>query len=435
MAHLLLLEVPGGNDFDLFQAALAQGHQVTFFTADRTHYERNRTHQEYLDLAKRVVEIKPFDYSAFDGHAVAIHAKDPFDALLCLIDIRMPETARLAERLGLRFLNQKTATAMRDKFTVRTILASQRIRQPEFALALNNRQLRNAVESLGLPVVVKPCDGYGSQNIATFLTEDDLNPLLDPLDNYLPCRTDYGFGVSANDRLLVERFISGQLVGCDTFSRDGKHVMLGINEKLMFPPPSCAIKGSCFPSDRHDTDMIQAYVFSVLDALDFNDSVTHTEILLSAEGPLLVEVNPRLVGAKIPRLLNLALGRSIHADVIDLHLGKPLPELPGRTTRGFAVSRWIVTEAAGVLEEVILPPVLDPGIRYLEILKKPGEPVARPYQNGDRIGYVMTLGDTPEQAALLADAYVAEVRVKVAPARPHAAHRNSDKQPQATVLA
>ncbi|MGZ4995362.1 MAG: ATP-grasp domain-containing protein, partial [Methylobacter sp.] len=355
MAHLLLIEAPGGNDFDLFESALMQGHQVTFFTADGAHYAQNGTLSENLTFAKRIVEINPFDYDEFEKQAVEIHEQDPFDALLCLIDIRITEAAKLAERLNLRFLNPTSASAMRDKFTVRTLLAEKGIRQPEFALATNNQQLRAAIENMGFPVLVKPSDGYGSQNIAAFLTEDDLNPLLDPLDNYLPCCTDYGFGVKANDRLLVERYISGQLVGCDTLTRDGKHLMLGINEKLMYPQPSSAIRGSCFPSDRYDVGLLEDYVFSILDALDFNDGVAHTEVLLSEDGPLLVEVNPRLVGAKIPRLLNLALGRSIHADVIDLHLGKPLSEQSFRAGYGFAVSRWIITDVTGVLEEVVVP--------------------------------------------------------------------------------
>jgi biotin carboxylase len=415
MAHLLLIEAPGGNDFDLFETALLQGHQVTFFTADGAYYARNRTLDEFLAFAKRIVEINPFDYHEFEKQAVEIHQQDPFDALLCLIDIRMTEAARLAERLNLRFLNPESAVAMRDKFTVRSILAGKGIRQPEFALATNNQQLRGAIEKMGFPVLVKPSDGYGSQNIAAFLSEDDLNPLLDPLDDYLPCHTDYGFGVKANDRLLVERYISGQLIGCDTLTRNGKHLMLGINEKLMYPQPSNAIKGSCFPSDRYETGEIEDYVFSILDALDFNDGVTHTEILLSEQGPFLVEVNPRLVGAKIPRLLNLALGRSIHADVIDLHLGKPVSEQAYRAGYGFAVSRWITTDITGRLEEVIVPPISSPGIRHIEILKKPGDSVSYPYQNSDRIGYVMTLADTRERAERLADDYIAQVQVKVCP--------------------
>jgi predicted ATP-grasp superfamily ATP-dependent carboligase len=233
----------------------------------------------------------------------------------------------------------------------------------------------------------------------------------------LPCHTDYGFGVKANDRLLVERYISGQLIGCDTLTRNGKHLMLGVNEKMMYPPPSSAIKGSCFPANQYDVNKIQDYVFSILDALEFNDGVTHTEILLADEGPFLVEVNPRLVGAKIPRLLNLALDRSIHRDVIDLHLGKPLPELACLMECGFAVSRWIISDVTGILEEVILPAIADQGIRHIEILKKSGDSVSYPYQNADRIGYIMTLGETREQAERIADDYIAQVRVKVSPAK------------------
>ena len=413
MAHLLLIEAPGGNDFDIFETALSQGHQVSFFTADITHYQNNGMYDRYLAQAKRIVEIKPFDYQQLENKALEIHQQDAFDALLCLIDIRIIEAANLAQCLKLRFVNPETARAMRDKYTVRSILASKGIPQPEFALATDNQQLRTAVEQLGFPVLVKPSDGYGSQNIAIFLSEDDLNPLLDPLDNYLPCKTDYGFGVNANDRLLVERYISGQLIGCDTFTQNGKHQMLGINEKLMYPPPSCAIKGSCFPSEKYDLTPIQDYVFSILDALEFNDGATHTEIVLTENGPLLVEVNPRLVGAKIPKLLNLALGRSVHNDVIDLHLGEPLPDLLDSSEIGFAVSRWITTDSNGQLEKVILPASIDDGIKHVEVIKKPGDQVGYPYQNADRIGYVMTLGKTRKHAEQLADSFISAVIVKV----------------------
>ena len=34
VAHLLLLEAPGGNDFTVLEDAVGMGHQVTFFTGD-----------------------------------------------------------------------------------------------------------------------------------------------------------------------------------------------------------------------------------------------------------------------------------------------------------------------------------------------------------------------------------------------------------------
>ncbi len=414
MAHFLLIEVPGGNDFDILEAAVSLGHDITFFTTDILLYKKNGTFDKYLILVKRIIEIKPFDYDEVEKKALEIHHQNPFDAILCLIDIRIIETAKLAERLGLCFLNVESAQNLRDKFTVRTILERQKIKQPEFRLALNNEQLRDAVETLGFPVIVKPSDGYGSQNIMKFLTPNDLNPLIDPLDNYLPCKTDYGFNVQANDRLLVERFVEGQLIGCDTFTQNGQHIMLGINEKTMFPEPSAAIKGSCFPVTRYDVKEIQNYVFSVLDALNFDYGAAHVELIVSSQDIQLVEINPRLVGAKIPRLLNVAFQLSIHQYLIDLHLRKTLTPLFSVTNR-FAVSRWIVSYVPGILKSITLPD-MNPNIAYVEILKKEGDFVSYPYQNADRIGYVMTFGDSQRQAEEFADLYISQVKLNVIPA-------------------
>jgi biotin carboxylase len=386
---------------------------VTFVTGDAEHYSRIGAVQGCLSRAEQILEVRPFDYVELERRVTALHRRDPIDGLLCLIDIRIADAARLAAVLGLRFLNPTTALALRDKFTVRSMLAAQGISQPPFLLALNSEQLRAAVDTLGLPVVVKPSDGYGSQNIATFLTADDLNPMIDPLDDYFTCEVDYGLGVRANGRLLVERHLTGQLIGCDTFSRDGKHVMLGINEKLMFEPPSCAIRGSCFPSDRFDESSISSYLFSILDALGFDQGAAHTEIIVGTEGPQLVEVNPRLVGAKIPRMLSAAMGRSVHKDLIALHLGQPAPPLRPDLGGNVAVTRWISAPVAGILDEIVLPESRGPGVQPVELLKSPGETVSPPYQNADRLGCILVIAKTREHAEQVAEEFVSQVIVRV----------------------
>ncbi len=403
MAHLLLLEVPGANDFGILEEAIRAGHQVTFYTADLSAYQAYRSM-----MVREVVELKPFSYDAFEKSALSIHETHPFHAILCLIDIRMIEAARLAERLNLKFLNSKTATLIRDKYSVRECLSRHDIRQPKFALATSNAELRSAVEAIGFPVLIKPSDGYGSQNILTFQSEADFVAMAAPFANYLPLKTDYGLGVYANDRLVVEEYIRGEVIGCETYTVNGRHVFLGINDKVFFPPPCFGIKGSCFPSQRFDTAAIEKYVFSILDALGFDFGMAHTEIIVTPEGPYLVEVNPRLIGAHIPRLLGFALGRSIYADVIDLHLGGE-PALPQYQPK-VAVSRWITSSRNGILREIVTP-ALQPGISAVHLFKKPGDPVRPPFDNADRIGYVMAVGDTQQAAEYLAEDFVGNTRV------------------------
>ena len=260
MAHLLLIEVPGGNDFTILEDAVDLGHQVTFFTADLAHYRKQgQETQVRLALAREIVEIHPFDYAEFERRACLVHASHPFDAVLCLIDIRMIEASLLAEKFGLRFLNSVTTRLMRDKFSVRQALAKRGVRQPGFALAETATELRQAVTEIGYPVLIKPSDGYGSQNVSVVFSDSDLQNLTVSLEALTLKPTDYGLGVHASNRFSVEKYIRGHMIGCDVFSNGAERILIGINDKLMFPPPSFAMRGSCFPSDRYDIAAIRDY--------------------------------------------------------------------------------------------------------------------------------------------------------------------------------
>jgi biotin carboxylase len=352
------------------------------------------------------IELPSFDYAELESRVLALDAACPIDAVLCLVDTRLHEAARLACRLGLRHLNPASAALLRDKFEVRRALAARGLTQPAFALATSNAALRAAVEQLGLPLLIKPADGFGSQNIVLLRYPEDLDPLLSPLDDMLPSGVDYGLGARASDRLLVERHMAGRVIGCDSLTENGRHRLLGVHEKEFFAPPSFAIRGGCFTPNRGQFAAIEAYLFATLDALGFDWGAAHTEIMLTADGLRLIEVNPRLVGARIARLVGYALARSLHADLIALHAGEPAPPAPPAPV-GVAVTRWIVASQAGTLAGVDLPPQDDTRIRRVELLKRAGDAVGPPFDNADRIGYVMVCAALRDEAERLADDFVA----------------------------
>jgi len=78
MAHLLIIELPGGKDYDLVQAALDRGERFTFPSANLGHY------REQDAVWTRLVQAQ---------HLLEVHAKEPIDAVLCLLDIRLVEAA------------------------------------------------------------------------------------------------------------------------------------------------------------------------------------------------------------------------------------------------------------------------------------------------------------------------------------------------------
>lgn len=404
MAHLLIIELPGGNDTDIIQAALERGDSFTFLTADLVLYQKQAPVHALLQYAHACIEVPNFDMHEVVARVQAAHQVIPFEAVLCLLDIRLIEAATLAKQLGLKYLNPISAKLLRDKFSVRQRLQERGIAQPLFALATSNETLKQAVAEIGLPVLIKPSDGYGSQNIVMIEFEEDLAPWMSPLEDMLPSRADYGLGVKANDRLLVEQYLKGVVIGCDTLTQNGEHTLIGVNEKLFFEPPSFAIRGGCFTPNQGQFKAIEAYVFALLDAVDFDCGAAHIELMLHGNGLHLIEINPRLVGAKIPRLISLACKRSIHSDLIDLHLGRSVA--PFSQVSEVAVTRWLVATQTATLAKVESPATHHPRIACVELLKQTGDSVRPPLENADRIGYVMSCAPTRIEADAAAEDFI-----------------------------
>lgn len=96
MAHLLIGELPGGNDVDMIQVAIRRGDHFSFFTADLAHYSRLPDAMVALVFARYLIACLGFDLARAKEQVGAVHACDPIHAQLCLINTRLVEAARLA---------------------------------------------------------------------------------------------------------------------------------------------------------------------------------------------------------------------------------------------------------------------------------------------------------------------------------------------------
>ena len=414
MAHLLVLELPGGNDFAVMQEAFALGHTITFCTSDLETYRKLGTEaEEILNQTQHLVEIPRFQDELLFEQLDTIHAKEPFEAVLCIVDIRLKIAALVAQRYGLKFLSPDVVTLTRNKTAVRNRLKEKGIPQPGFASAANPEELWRALEQTGYPAVVKPSDGYGSENLYYFEDAELVSILIDTM--FAGEGANYGLGVYSNRIYSVEPYMKGQLIGVDVFCDGTERVMLGVNAKKMFPPPSFAILGSCFPAKNLDLTSIQKFAYAVLDAIEFDFGACHIEIILHNGKFYLVEVNARLVSAQIPFQMSYAFERSIYADLISLHLGVPLQKIPPFKSHLCSVIRWLVSKEHGIIEEMVFPDDSDPAIRRIIFFKKAGDEVKPPLANGDRIGYVIATASTEAKATEIAENYIHNITLRVRP--------------------
>jgi biotin carboxylase len=159
------------------------------------------------------------------------------------------------------------------------------------------------VSQLQYPVVLKPQDGSGSQNTCQVDDADTLRLLLDDargrgedmlVEEVLAEARPRGAQRFA-DVLMVDSFVTG--------GRITHYVVAG----HFIPAPPFRGTGSFIPSDLDDGDtkaVLEATEAAIV-ALGVEEGFTNTDVILTPDGPRVLEVNGR-IGGQIPTLLQMA---------------------------------------------------------------------------------------------------------------------------------
>ncbi|MER5640349.1 ATP-grasp domain-containing protein [Kitasatospora sp. NPDC002227] len=246
-------------------------------------------------------------------------------------------TGIVADALGLPAPGLRASRACRSKYL-------QRFYLPEFSPAASvipagEREAFDAA-AVSYPAVIKPATRHSSSGVETVEEAGKLRELL--------------MAYPDHETILVEQKIVGQEYSVESLVQHGKTVFASVIRKettdahaTTFVELAHTVSGE--PSQERTTllDANQA----MLDALDFQDGMTHSEWRLDADGrPYLMEVAARTPGDGITVLYHLATGRALEPEIIKIALGEPA-EYPTPTR----LARQVYLEhTPGVLEEVTI---------------------------------------------------------------------------------
>jgi biotin carboxylase len=173
--------------------------------------------------------------------------------------------------------------------------------------------------------------------------------------------------------------------------------------KHLGPLPSFVETGHDFPAPLRAGAVAQAAIA----ALGLGSGPAHTEIRLGAGGPVVIEVNARLAGGRIPTLVRLATGVDLIGATVDAvtGAGRALPE-PGP---GHASIRFLVADRAGRVRRTggVAAAAAVPGVVDVAFTARPGQHVGGTGSFLDRVAHVITAAATGRAARAAADAALA----------------------------
>lgn len=352
------------------------------------------------------------DAGALVAAARELAAGQPVDGVLCWDEARILQTSHVAAALGLPGGDPEMVNRCRDKHLTRRSLAKAGVPQPCSVLVDTVDDALAAAADIGYPVVLKPRALAASLGVVKVNDPQQLAdrfPFTHDTDKSIPEAPDYDV------KVLVEEFADGEEISIDAAVYHGEVMPFCLARKELGYFPYAEEVGHYV--DAHDPLWNDQQLRSVLDeahaALEFTDGVTHTEIMLTADGPRIIEVNARIGGDMIPYLGLRATGADPGLAAAAVACGQRPDLAPDRSLVG-AVRFFYPAHDDTVIASVGFDEqARHPATDLLVPLMEPGDTCSPPPKGTlvGRVAYATAVGRDQQECRAALDAAQAGLRI------------------------
>ncbi|RSM71798.1 hypothetical protein DMB66_07170 [Actinoplanes sp. ATCC 53533] len=327
------------------RTAEQMGHDVVFirprslsFASAAVSTERDL--RERVDFAGRYVEVAALDTGEVRSVISELAREAPIDAILTTSEAALLAVAGEAEHFGTRYPRYDSLRTAIYKDRMRRVLRQRGIRSTSYTTTTDlARYPRGAPSAVRPPFVVKPVRGFGKQYSAVCQTWGDFDRFVATVDEVR--RTDpLELGRLVSTDYLVEEYVDGSLHSAEVLVTDGRVRIFATTNRHRADYYELLEIAAAMPSTMADRTRAEAeeYVREVFEALGLDVGVYHVELIVGRDGPVIVEINARMMGSVSPQMYQLLTGTDPFELMIRAHLGEPVRVDPAFGSAGLTLA-------------------------------------------------------------------------------------------------
>lgn len=284
--------------------------------------------------------------STIDAPSILIAAKKyQINGIMTLAsDMPMQSVSVISHEMGLVGISGDTALKATNKAFMRDALKDADVPVPLYYRVKGKAAFKSAVDkvwSAGYRCIVKPADNSGSRGVDLLGDDSDLDVAYE-----------YTVKYSRGGEIVVEEFMEGPEVSVETLALDGEVHVIQITDKLTTGAPYFVEMGHSQPSQLSEEikEQIRQVTIAANKAIGIKNGPSHTEIIVTSEGPKIVELGARLGGDCITtHLVPLSTGVNMVECCIKIALGEQ-PDTEPKWNKGSAIRYF--EQHAGVIKSI-----------------------------------------------------------------------------------
>lgn len=328
-------------------------------------------------------------------------------ACVSLIDPYVSYAARLSKHLGLAEISAESLSLMENKITIRKKLNNLSL-TPFYTIVHSEDSPLDfeKKDNFFFPCILKPPTSNGSRDVLLIETLEKLKSTLKLVQKKYP-----------HSSFLIEEFLRGPqyLVEIVVYNKEIKFV--GVVEQEVQYNGRFIVIGYKFPAimEIEERRNLDTCISSIIEQTGLSNGSCHMEMKLVDGEWKLIEVNPRMSGGAMNRVIEEGTGINLVKEILNVYLGKE-PTLR-ETRKRHVYARYLTIGSRGKLlkvtgEELALK---HEGVKYVHIRPLEGRILTKPYSMGNRYACIIAASEFPEQAEAITLEAAKEIKFYLQP--------------------
>lgn len=304
-------------------------------------------------------------------------------------DMPMRSVAYACSRLGLVGISYDTAIKCTDKGEMIKAFEDNGVEHPWYYILDTLDDLDHIKEKIIYPCISKPTDNAGSRGVML------INNKIELLD-----AVKFSSKHGRKGSVIIEEYMRGNEVSVEVIVNNGIPHILAVTDKITTGAPHFVEMGHSQPSclDEEKVQKIKDLACRAIKAVGIENGPAHVEIMLTKNGPKMIELGARMGGDCIcTHLVPLSTGIDMVKAAIQIVLSET-PDIDYKYQKGSAIRYFRVED--GVIEKIY---GLDKaqrvnGIKEIVITRNIGELICGIECSTDRVGFVIAQGENANEA-------------------------------------
>jgi len=325
--------------------------------------------------------------------------------IVCGTDVAVPTQGYVCDKLGLIGPSYDATILAQNKAKMKKAFVKNGVRTAEVKYVnIDNSFPEQICQEIGYPVIFKSIDSSGSRGITKVSSVNDINYAFEQVRNN-----------TKSSQYIIEKYLDGVEFGAQAFIYDGEIKFILPHGDYVFQGDTGVPIGHYAPYELSDEIICDAkqQLEKAIQALQLNNCAINADFMLCDNKTYVLEIGARAGATCLAEMTGLYYGFNYYEKIIQASLGIEPDFTPKNDIRQPNAEMLFISDKSGYIKDIIPCSFTDTRIVDISFDYSKGDKVSKFQKGPDRLGQVITIGDTVDEAKKLIDNIMKETKIIV----------------------